>query len=231
MKLSSVKYLVGIIVVGSLGFGAVQAGAQPPCNVVKLQRWYLSGCFWPCGTQYCQQCHDGNLFAAVIVNVDECVSRVNIFSDSGTANASSPAIWHTSIPEYLEVFIGEGDFPYSGSPTLPAVGNMGFLTPQTQLLPVTRVAGHVGGNVTGISAGKVYRLDVDGSLGMLQMDESPGTGFPQIHAGSTLSGFGNGITCDLGTIRRVDVTGDALAPISAPGGASRTSWPVISAGP
>ncbi len=49
------------------------------------------------------------------------------------------------------------------------------------------------------------------------MDESPGPFFPRIFAGSTLGG-GNNITCTLGTIDRVEVAGNALGNIAAPGG-------------
>ncbi len=215
--------VLAITVAGSLGFCAPWAGAQ--CvNLVHLEEWHLAGCPSACTPQPCLQC---NLAPSVaIVAVEWCSRKVNIFGHllSTSINAGLIDINNLAgdIPDpYLEIFIGQGDFPYSVQPTQAVIGSVDrirVVDPNTR--PKTRLAGHVAGNLGsslgGVTVGKVYRLDVDGALRGVFMDQSPGVDFPLIHAGSTVAG--TTITCNLGTINRVQVANDALGNISAPGG-------------
>ncbi|MFM9996188.1 MAG: hypothetical protein ACKVU4_10345 [Phycisphaerales bacterium] len=221
MKRSSIGPIV-ITTAGSLAFCAGLADAQCT-NLVHIQEWHSAGCASACAPAPCLQCNIAPFLAQVVV--ESCSTRINIFADglSTSIHAGNIDINNTAgnNPNPLEVFIGQGSFPYSTSQAQVVIGNVGRLRavdPDTRIN--TYLAGHIGGNFTstvGASlVGRVYRLDVDGALGGLLMDESPGTNYPRIIAGSTVAG--TSITCTTGTVHLVQVTGDVLGNIAAPGG-------------
>ncbi len=205
--------------------GASRAQTCTNCAVVcssnfrTIQRWFYStgGCTPPCGALFpCPQCNNAGVQAFVQLN--SCVRRVNVFSHSTLGSTGPIAFPHSAgnVPTLLEVFIGEGDFPYSGAQSPVEAIDIPEIDMSEEARAVTVFAGHISGDLGPTLTGKVYRLDVDGSIGLLEMTDSPGAGFPQIFAGSTLAS--TTILCENGSIDTLSISGDALGDISAPGG-------------
>ncbi len=146
-RISPIGYL-GIAGAGSLALCAGPAGAQTCApNLVTLQEWHLAGCPSACSPQPCLQCNMAPNLALVIV--ESCSWRINIFAASTSIHAGpidiTNALLNHPVP-YLEVFVGQGDFPYAGAQTPAVVGNVQHIRPiDPETRKRTRVAGHIGG--------------------------------------------------------------------------------------
>ncbi|MFM9995024.1 MAG: hypothetical protein ACKVU4_04395 [Phycisphaerales bacterium] len=198
------------------------AGAQPPRpDVIHVEYWYHTGCTSPCApTAYCEELYDSG--QSIVVEVNSCLRRVNIWADDPDEHdIGAVSIERVSpgatLPSYLEIFIGQGDFPYLMGQSAAAARDLcciGFGN-DNALRGVTRFAGHITGDLLGpTNVGRIYRLDVDGVLvGGLSAAISPAAEeLFRVFAGST-SIFGIGATS--GTITRIDVQGTLAGTIEA----------------
>src|SRR5688572_18492634 len=86
------------------GLAQTCSNCSATCSNITIQRWFgQSGCTSPCAPQgYCPQCNNGTGFAAFVA-LHECVSRVNVFSESGTGSAGPISLTGTggSVPASL----------------------------------------------------------------------------------------------------------------------------------
>ncbi len=162
-----------LTVMGALSAVAGRAGAQ--AQPVHVQRWYTGPCSLPCAASPCPSNYGSG--DPISLEVNACTYRINVWADNTTYDIGSIQLTletGSQLPLFLELFIGQGDFPYSMQQSTAVAGNLGVINIMEPGLPQRiRFAGHITGNALGVIVGRVYRFDVDGELHGISAQESP----------------------------------------------------------
>ena len=204
--------------VAVVGSPALPAPALAVDEIVVEEYRCGSGCTGTCtptlySTTYYDHLED------IDIEVVECTRRLNIYAvdNDPEFTIGDVDITHTGdLPQFVEIFIGQGTFPYGMGQTTAAAGDFeGLAADHEGLRDRILFAGRIAGDqLGGVIVGKVYRWEVDGVMQAgISAELSPeAEGLFNVFAGSVTIGH---ISADAGTITRVDITGDMGAPISA----------------
>lgn len=104
-----VKAILAAVIVASTFAGHARAA-----NEIHVQDWRCtSGCSSSC-SQSLHSTTDYNSGANISIVITECTRRINIYADSTSFDIGAVTFTHTgNLPLFVEIFIGQGDFPYS----------------------------------------------------------------------------------------------------------------------
>ncbi|MFM9994709.1 MAG: hypothetical protein ACKVU4_02785 [Phycisphaerales bacterium] len=206
-----------VVLTGALTV-SVCAGLARAANEIHVEDWR---CATGCGTHSCttslHSTTNHNSGANISIVITECTRRINIYADSTSFDIGQVTITHTGSlpPQGVELFIGQGTFPYEMGQSSAAARDLGGISiSNASLRQRIWLAGHIAGDQGIVTVGKVYRWDVAGVMnGGISAELSPDAeNLFHVYAGSTAS---VGITAHSGTITLVDIGGNSAAHVGA----------------